>query len=641
MKRLILLVILSCAASQAVTLPALGATAWHGGPAVTTTEPSGKPLAAAGTPKASKPPHRPPGAVSAFPEQEISSAGPLTAIGAGADLSCQVAFAGDSSLEFYGADEDPADCGTMLSVDGQLYAPDFASHDYTATANLGSYIPFTPVSQTGVTGSGTAADPYQITTTVTAGSTGLNLLQTDSYVTGQPSFSTTVAITNSSGAAQSVILYRAGDCYVANSDSSQGSYDSATGSIACFDPATNRLEQWVPHTPGSSYLETGYSSVWSAISASAPLPDTCDCSTFQDTGAGLSWSLTVPAGQSANVSSALNFGTTKLLVAFGDSVSAGEGVGMSAGYPDNTSAFPAVLAAGLGWAADNFSISGACAGGCSQSILANELPAAESMHLQPDLVTVTVGADDIDFGDCFRAVLGIISKNPCTGPDFKKNLAALKTNLGNVLTRIKTDYPGVRIAVTEYYNPLPYAPTANVASLCSLMPVLSLVPLIRAGDYKQIARIILHHQLRAHGAQYEKQLYDTAKTVLSSLNGAINAEASQFSNVTLVPVSFFGHDFCEDYTGGKSGFVFGPSVLFTFGFTWGLLSKFIQFQISPTDLCSSNLPGCYKKIVKSGSGDHFGFKYSYTFIAGPNDFPHPTPSGQDAIANRIRRTLGL
>ena len=641
MKRLILLIIFSCAASQAVMLPALGATARLRGPAITAAAASGKPSTAGGIPKASKPSRRSPGALSAYPEQDISSAGPLTTISVGADLSCQVAFAGDPGFEFYGPDEDPADCGTMLSVGGQLYAPDFASHDYTATANLGSYIPFTPVSQTAVTGSGTATDPYQSTTTVTAGSTGLNLIQTDTYVTGQPSFSTTVAITNTSGTAQSVILYRAGDCYVANSDSSQGSYDSTTGSIACFDPATNRLEQWVPHTHGSSYLETFYGSVWSAIGANAPLPDTCDCSTYQDTGAGLSWSLTIPAGQSANVSSALNFGATKLLVAFGDSVSAGEGVGMSAGYPDNTSAFPAVLASDLGWAADNFSISGACTGGCSQSILANELPTAESMHLQPGLVTVTVGADDIDFGDCFRAVLGIISKNPCTGAGFTKNLEALKTNLRNVLTRISTDYPGVPIAVTEYYNPLPYAPTANEASLCSLMPVLSLVPLIRAGDYKQIARIIRNRQLRAHGAQYEKQLYDTAKTVLSSLNSAISAVASRFSNVTVVPVSFFGHDFCEDYPGGNGGFVFGPSVLFTFGFTWGLLSKFTKFQISPTDICNSNQPGCYKKIIKSGSGDHLGFKYSYTFIAGPNDFPHPTPSGQDAIANRIRRKLGL
>src|SRR6266542_936169 len=435
MKRLVLLVVFACVASQGVTLPAFGVTSRPSGHPVAPREASGEPSAAAGGQKASKPLRRLPSAILAYPEQDIASAGPLTGVGVGTDLSCQVAFAGDSSLEFYGSTEDPADCGTMLSVGGQLYAPDFASHDYTATANLGSYMSFTPVSQTAVTGHGTVADPYQVVTVVTAGRTGLNLTQTDTYVVGQSSFNTNVAITNTSGSAQSVIVYRAGDCYVANSDFSQGSYDSSSGSVACSDPATNRLEQWVPRTPGSNYMETYYGSVWSAIGANAPLPDICDCGTYQDTGAGLSWNLTVPVGQSLNVSSALNFGTAKLLVAFGDSVSAAEGLGMSTGYPgDNAGAYPAVLASHLGWASDNFSISGACADGCPQSILGDELPTAERLHLQPSLITITVGADDIQFGNCFLAVLGVISKNPCAGADFTRSLHALKTHLGVVLT---------------------------------------------------------------------------------------------------------------------------------------------------------------------------------------------------------------
>src|SRR5580700_10427191 len=92
-----------------------------------------------------------------YPHQDISSGGPLTSIGVGEDLSCQVAFAADTSLEFFGSTEDPGDCGTMISVAGQLYAPDFSQHDYTATGNLGSYIPFTPASQSAVTGSGTVS----------------------------------------------------------------------------------------------------------------------------------------------------------------------------------------------------------------------------------------------------------------------------------------------------------------------------------------------------------------------------------------------------------------------------------------------------------------------------------------------------
>src|SRR5260370_35937773 len=65
-----------------------------------------------------------------YPHQDITYSGPLSTIGVGNDLSCQVTLAGDSSNEFYGPDENPADCGTLLSVGGQLYAPSFGAHSY-------------------------------------------------------------------------------------------------------------------------------------------------------------------------------------------------------------------------------------------------------------------------------------------------------------------------------------------------------------------------------------------------------------------------------------------------------------------------------------------------------------------------------
>src|ERR1019366_1088275 len=66
-------------------------------------------------------------AASATPSQDIASAGPLTDIWIGNDLSCQIAYAGDASNEFYPpSSAGPADCGTFLSYGGTLYAPDFA-----------------------------------------------------------------------------------------------------------------------------------------------------------------------------------------------------------------------------------------------------------------------------------------------------------------------------------------------------------------------------------------------------------------------------------------------------------------------------------------------------------------------------------
>ena len=125
-----------------------------------------------------------------------------------------------------------------------------------------------------------------------------------------------------------------------------------------------------------------------------------------------------------------------VLVAFGDSVAAGEGDTASfpsgssclssqavayCGYDqdewtDSPDAYPTVLAQSLGWSANNFAISGACAEQSEGPLLPNcegsrhptvsqEIATASTMQLHPSLVTLTVGADDIDFKDCFFALV--------------------------------------------------------------------------------------------------------------------------------------------------------------------------------------------------------------------------------------------
>src|SRR3989441_6772328 len=192
---------------------------------------------------------------------DIASAGPLTHVYIGNDLSCQVAHVQDSVLEYYPPTAAPGDCGTFLVTGGHLYAPDFSAHNGTATGSLGSYTPFTPVSQTGVTGSGTSNDPYQVVTVGAAGATGLQVTQTDSYVVGQESYQTDLQITNSTGAAKTAIVYRAADCYLGGSDLGFGFVDPVSGSVAC-QAQDGRVEEWIPITSGSHYLETFYDSLW-------------------------------------------------------------------------------------------------------------------------------------------------------------------------------------------------------------------------------------------------------------------------------------------------------------------------------------------------------------------------------------------
>ena len=81
----------------------------------------------------------------------------------------------------------PGDCGTFIVTGGNLYAPDFSGHGVTRDRQSPTYTPFTPVSQSGVTGTGTAGDPYRVVTNVDVGTTGLHIQQTDSYVVGDES----------------------------------------------------------------------------------------------------------------------------------------------------------------------------------------------------------------------------------------------------------------------------------------------------------------------------------------------------------------------------------------------------------------------------------------------------------------------
>jgi hypothetical protein len=256
-------------------------------------------------------------AFAAVPSLDIGNAatGPLNKIAIGTDLSCQLQHVGDTSFEFYPPSATPGDCGTFVSVDGTLFAPDFANHDGTATSGLGSYTPFTGVSQSPVGGAGTTASPRTVTTTGDAGGSGLRVTETDTYVNGQESYRTDVNISNSGGSAKSGILYRAGDCYLQNTDNGFGFSGSPNGSIGCSANANNtppgRIEQWVPITGGDTWTEDGYSDVWGKIGAQTPFANDCvHCADLTDNGAGLSWTFTVNPGQSVTFAHYTTFSPT-------------------------------------------------------------------------------------------------------------------------------------------------------------------------------------------------------------------------------------------------------------------------------------------------------------------------------------------
>jgi hypothetical protein len=253
-------------------------------------------------------------AFAAVPYKEIASAGPLTGVQLGDELSCQVSYAGDARLELFPSGAKPGDCGTFVFAASTLFAPNFAAHDSTSTASLGASTPFTPVSQSAVGGAGTGASPFKVTTVADAGASGLRVTQGDSYITGQESYRTDTTIQNVGPALASGLLFRAGDCYLQNSDTGFGFVDPATGAVGCSTNANNsppsRIEQWYPLTAGATYMQATYSEIWGRIGTHTGFPNTTRATDQIDNGAGISWSFSLAPGASQTFSHYTTFSPT-------------------------------------------------------------------------------------------------------------------------------------------------------------------------------------------------------------------------------------------------------------------------------------------------------------------------------------------
>jgi hypothetical protein len=244
-----------------------------------------------------------------------TSSGPLTQVSVGVDLSCQVQHTGDTSLEFFPPSATPGDCGTFVATGGTLFTPDFSNHDSTFTSGLGARTPFTAVGQGAVTGAGTTASPKRVATAADLGTTGLRITEFDSYITGQESYRTDVAIKNTGSAQQAGILYRAGDCYLQNSDVGFGFVEAAAKAVGCSANPNNspagRIEEWYPITGGNNFTEDSFSTVWGQIGSKTPFPDACgQCANRLDNGAGISWGFTLAPGASKAFSHYTTFSPT-------------------------------------------------------------------------------------------------------------------------------------------------------------------------------------------------------------------------------------------------------------------------------------------------------------------------------------------
>jgi uncharacterized repeat protein (TIGR01451 family) len=253
---------------------------------------------------------KPSGGAGAQAVVDITSSGPLTNVYLSNLLNCQVSHTGDTDFEFYEPSTQTGDCVTAIATGGTLYRPQVI----TAGSSASPFTAFTPVSQTAVTGTGTDVDPFKVITVVDAGSSGLRLTETDTYVVGSESYRTDVQVSNTlNSGSTSFILYRAGDCFLQGSDEGFGDLGGTTpnvpaGEVGCHASddggATRglRIERWIPITAGSSAMEAGFDTVWQHIGTQTAFANTCTCDQYIDNGAGISWSSSLTHGTSATFS---------------------------------------------------------------------------------------------------------------------------------------------------------------------------------------------------------------------------------------------------------------------------------------------------------------------------------------------------
>ena len=194
----------------------------------------------------------------------------------------------------------PGDFGIFVrrqGAGGGLYAPNFASHvPGTATASLGPYTPWTPVSQSAVTGSGTPADPYTVVTVASAHT--LKLTHRTTYICASDNFRHYLTFKNDSTAAKTFDVAIASDLYLGNSDngipfySPPGPPQWSAGGREC-PGFTNMTVCHIPFTSTIYRSSEFYANIWTKLAnvgtqlpAAPPPPAGTTC---VDNGCGIQW----------------------------------------------------------------------------------------------------------------------------------------------------------------------------------------------------------------------------------------------------------------------------------------------------------------------------------------------------------------
>jgi hypothetical protein len=175
-----------------------------------------------------------------------------------------------------------------------------------------------------------------------------------------------------------------------------------------------------------------------------------------------------------------------------------------------------------------------------KAVFPDETSAANLSADPPALVTLQAGADDIRFGACLAAVLGVPSQ-------FGASNCTVKSKSGSyqVTTRVQTELESLSTGLTATINSIHrYAPNAKIL----LIDYYQIVP---AADTPLTDTAVICEKLRQSpvGGNYRKSVRQQADAIQKELNGAIESVAAKFGDVQLIKLDnlFSGHEMCTSH----------------------------------------------------------------------------------------------
>jgi hypothetical protein len=329
------------------------------------------------------------------------------------------------------------------------------------------------------------------------------------------------------------------------------------------------------------------------------------------------------------------------VLGLGDSVAAGYGLGPSQGSPDNPSAYPSLLARALGSTAQNDAAQGACAGveepNCpAQSVAWQIAHVPATFH--PGTVTLTVGANDIDFAGCLKALFDPshpdlslqAPSDPCNPTNLAPRLAALRVALRGDLQTLVEKYPTATVLVMAYYDPFPPAPSSG-QSPCSLDEALTPFVAHSLGErwWREGADAVLGRGTFARqAAAVQGQISTDATMVIDRLNSSIAAAAGGGLAEVVGTGNFTGHDICA----AGQPWIFAPDL----SVRTTVLGRSTGVDFGGTTVCPAPVARAdwtlHKDVAFVGG--------SLEFNVGVNCLPHPTAAGQAALCTDFLARTG-